>query len=198
MSWSIRHPSDRTAASPRACGGTTTARKRRRSFRPPRFPSPRYPRRLIPSQPSGARHRRCSRGLFYPTSSAATMRTRGAGRPTPASGALRGGPGTPRRASWAWPDCSGSTRPGQRPRRVGRTRARRRLWRRPRSSRWTGPQTPSPWRSPCRRIHWQFNPLGCALELGMEASGERIHRTAVPVVGGVGDVLVVEADAHFG
>ena len=35
-----------------------------------------------------------------------------------------------------------------------------------------------------------------ALELGMEASGERIHRTAVPVVGGVGDELVVEADAR--
>src|SRR5262249_27400922 len=37
-----------------------------------------------------------------------------------------------------------------------------------------------------------------ALELGMEASGERIHRTAVPVVGRVGDELVVEADAHVG
>src|SRR5215468_3113484 len=36
------------------------------------------------------------------------------------------------------------------------------------------------------------------LELGMEACGERIHRTAVPVVGGVGDELVVEADARVG
>src|SRR5262249_17776733 len=36
------------------------------------------------------------------------------------------------------------------------------------------------------------------LEPGMEASGERIHRTAVPVVGGVRDELVVEADAHLG
>src|SRR5262249_9318877 len=37
-----------------------------------------------------------------------------------------------------------------------------------------------------------------ALELGMEACGERIHRTAVPVVGGVRDELVVEADARVG
>src|SRR5262245_23696814 len=36
------------------------------------------------------------------------------------------------------------------------------------------------------------------LEPDMEASGERIHRTAVPVVGGVRDELVVEADAHVG
>src|SRR5262249_61210475 len=36
------------------------------------------------------------------------------------------------------------------------------------------------------------------LELGMEACGERVHRTAVPVVGGVGGELVVEADARVG
>src|SRR5262245_64248039 len=35
-----------------------------------------------------------------------------------------------------------------------------------------------------------------ALELGMEACGERVHRTAVPIVGGVGDELIVEADAQ--
>jgi hypothetical protein len=37
-----------------------------------------------------------------------------------------------------------------------------------------------------------------ALEPGMEASGERVHRAAVGVVGGVGDELIVEADAHVG
>ncbi len=36
------------------------------------------------------------------------------------------------------------------------------------------------------------------LELGMEASGERVHRAAVGVVGGVGDELVVEAEARVG
>src|SRR5262245_27840020 len=36
------------------------------------------------------------------------------------------------------------------------------------------------------------------LELGVEASCERVHRAAVGVVGGVGDELVVEADAHVG
>jgi hypothetical protein len=36
------------------------------------------------------------------------------------------------------------------------------------------------------------------LELGVEAAGECIHRTAVGVVGGVGDELVIEADAHAG
>ena len=36
------------------------------------------------------------------------------------------------------------------------------------------------------------------LELGMEASGERVHRAAVGVVGGVGDELIVEAEAHVG
>ena len=34
------------------------------------------------------------------------------------------------------------------------------------------------------------------LELGMEASGERVHRAAVGVVGGVGDELIVEAEAR--
>ena len=36
------------------------------------------------------------------------------------------------------------------------------------------------------------------LELGMEASGERVHRAAVGVVGGVGDELIVEAEARVG
>src|SRR5438309_2485969 len=40
MSWSSPHPSDRTAASRRVCAGTITARKRRHSFRSPRYPSP--------------------------------------------------------------------------------------------------------------------------------------------------------------
>jgi hypothetical protein len=37
-----------------------------------------------------------------------------------------------------------------------------------------------------------------ALEPGMEASGERVHRAAVGVVGGVGDELIVEAEARVG
>ena len=36
------------------------------------------------------------------------------------------------------------------------------------------------------------------LELGMEACGERVHRATVGVVGGVGDELIVEAEAHVG
>ena len=36
------------------------------------------------------------------------------------------------------------------------------------------------------------------LELGMEACGERVHRAAVGVVGGVGDELIVEAEARVG
>jgi hypothetical protein len=37
-----------------------------------------------------------------------------------------------------------------------------------------------------------------ALEPGMEASGEHVHRAAVGVVGGVGDELIVEAEPHVG
>ena len=35
-------------------------------------------------------------------------------------------------------------------------------------------------------------------KLGMEACGERRHRPAIGVVGGVGDELIVEAEAHVG
>src|SRR3989442_3747036 len=86
-SWSSPHPSERTAASQRVCVGTTTAPKRRRSFRPPRYLSPSRPRRphsrrhgSLPRLSSDGRRRQPRRRCFCPTNSTAAPTTAEPGR----------------------------------------------------------------------------------------------------------------------
>src|SRR5919204_4839127 len=50
----------------------------------------------------------------------------------------------------------------------------------------------------CNYVACCSSKSGDALELSVETCGERVHRTAVGVVGGVGDELVIEGDAHVG